>query len=145
MDVPRLRMREVLAIVRLVGAVIGIVAAKSTSSGSVTTGRVAERLKAGRGAYTVLLRHGTTLAQARAKVLEPFPRDSKVKVFVVKAYCAVEVVTSRELERTSPSGVVAIEFVTGSRNKNSFALLNTHDVTRALVGRLDSTESTPSC
>ena len=144
--VPPLRLREVLLVLLVVAAAVAAIVVKTvTSHPGNPAGNVADRLASGRGAYEVTFPPHTTLAEARAIVLKPFPRDVRTTFYAVLAYCATQVVTSRELERKAPSGVVGMEFLSQSKRSDRLPLLDENDVRRALVALLDSTQGQPGC
>ena len=144
---PPLRLREVVGILLVVAAAVAAIAVEVTTSHPAKhpTGSVAKRIASGRGSYDVVFPPHTTLSEARAIALQPFPKDARVIFYSEKAYCATEVVTSRELERRVPPGVFGIEFLSRANRSQTLPLLNEHEVRSALVVVLDSTQSQPSC
>ena len=115
---PPLGLREAVAILLVIGAAVAAIAVEVTTSHPAKhlKGPVAKRLTAGRGAYDLDFPPHTTLAEARAIALRPFPKDARRIFYSVKAYCAIEVAVAllnapRFPSRPAPNGSVCVELL----------------------------------
>jgi hypothetical protein len=143
---PRLRLREVVILLLVIGAgVAALLVNVKTSGHEKLTGPAWRRLLKSGGTYELNLPDRTSLAKARAIALQPFPRDTKTTFYVEKPFCATQIVLSKQLAFRYPPGAVDIEYQTIPKDKNAMPFFSKKHVNTVIVTALDNPDDRPSC